>query len=375
MRSDGGSRIRSHPRILESHSSDHGDGDPSPMRVGPMLPEEHALPGPQVELGVGDGDRERARRQDRADVRGHVVGAFGGVAEHGVAVGDEAGEVAFEVAPDARVGVLAEDERGARVVHEDRAEPPLDRRVAGRARATSSVISYVPRPLVPTAKLSEWNNRASSVGSRLGPTRSTSWRLTSRSDQPCPTRPFEGSGRSPGSADGPLSSRGRDVVFGEELPDDLTRLVEEDLALDAVAPFEIPGVEQPVEFGFRPGCPGDRSASEAPSSAEFQRSSSRFIIILGLLRPGPSLADPFLRSEVPDVLIDRLSRGSPDDDEVTGTLSCGQRLVTSRDGTGPAARPMARGRHRPGRGHRNQTGVPTPFEPITLPERGEFHDD
>ena len=44
--------------------------------------------------------------QSGADVSRHVVLAFGGVNEHGVAIGYEAGEESFEVATDIRVGIF-----------------------------------------------------------------------------------------------------------------------------------------------------------------------------------------------------------------------------------------------------------------------------
>src|SRR4051812_32918235 len=91
------------------YSADHGDRDLPPMRIGPVLPEEDALPGSQVDFGVADRDRERASRQDRSDMRRHVVGPFGGMTEDRITVGNEPTEVAFEVGADARVGVLADD--------------------------------------------------------------------------------------------------------------------------------------------------------------------------------------------------------------------------------------------------------------------------
>src|SRR4051812_49984250 len=51
----------------------------------------------QVTPGVRDGDRQGVLGQDGADVRGHVVGSLGRVAEVGVAVGDQAGEKPLEI--------------------------------------------------------------------------------------------------------------------------------------------------------------------------------------------------------------------------------------------------------------------------------------
>lgn len=62
-----------------------------------MLPQEDALPRPQGEAPAGDGDRKRRGGERAFDMRGHVVGAFGGVSVERVVFGDEAIEEGFEV--------------------------------------------------------------------------------------------------------------------------------------------------------------------------------------------------------------------------------------------------------------------------------------
>ena len=54
---------------------------------------------------------------------GHVVGPLGSVAVDGVAVGHQAGGEALEIVEDHGIGVLADDQRGAGVVHEHGAHP------------------------------------------------------------------------------------------------------------------------------------------------------------------------------------------------------------------------------------------------------------
>ena len=125
-----------------------------------VLPEVDPLPGPEVAPSVGDGDGDRGLCQDAADVGGHVVRAFVGVVEKRVAVGDESGEEPLQVAADVRGRVLADDQRGARVVDEHGTQAAGDPRIL-RGRWTCSVISTVPRPLVSMRKLSAWNMAAS----------------------------------------------------------------------------------------------------------------------------------------------------------------------------------------------------------------------
>jgi hypothetical protein len=51
-------------------------GDLSPMRRTPMLEQINALPSPQGELPLHDRNRKLHTGQGRADMGGHVVGAF-----------------------------------------------------------------------------------------------------------------------------------------------------------------------------------------------------------------------------------------------------------------------------------------------------------
>lgn len=91
-----------------------------------VLPEEDALPGAQGAAAVGDGDTEGGLGEGGSDVRGHVVGALRCVNEERISIGDEARKESIEVTLDVGVGVLVDDQRSARVVHEDRAQTFYD---------------------------------------------------------------------------------------------------------------------------------------------------------------------------------------------------------------------------------------------------------
>jgi hypothetical protein len=80
-----------------------------------MFPDVNALPGAEGHTAAADGNGEVDGGQGGADVSGHVVVAFGGVDEHAVAVGDEAGEESFEVAADVGIGVFLDEQRGGGV--------------------------------------------------------------------------------------------------------------------------------------------------------------------------------------------------------------------------------------------------------------------
>ena len=69
-------------------------------------------------------------RQHRPDVRRHVVIALGIVREHRIAIAHELRGERLEVATHRRIGVLAHDQRRARVVDPHRREPVADLAVA-----------------------------------------------------------------------------------------------------------------------------------------------------------------------------------------------------------------------------------------------------
>ena len=75
-----------------------------------MFPNVNALPGAERHPALADGNGEVDGSQGSADVRRHVVVAFGGVDEHGVAVRYKAGEESFEVATDIGIGIFLNQE-------------------------------------------------------------------------------------------------------------------------------------------------------------------------------------------------------------------------------------------------------------------------
>jgi len=90
-----------------------------------MLPEIDALPGPEVGSSITNRKGDRALREDRSDVSGHVVGPLGVVLEPGIAVGNEAGDKCSQIVPDFGIRIFAENERSTRVMDEHIAEPEL----------------------------------------------------------------------------------------------------------------------------------------------------------------------------------------------------------------------------------------------------------
>jgi hypothetical protein len=79
--------------------------------MGPVLPEETALPGPEEQLTLIEGNGLRGAGEGHFYVAGHVVGAFVDMLEMRIVLLDQPIEPIFEIAAS----------RGVRVFHEDEA--------------------------------------------------------------------------------------------------------------------------------------------------------------------------------------------------------------------------------------------------------------
>ncbi len=88
----------------------------------PVFPEEYALPGAEGAAATRHWDAQRGLGEGGSHVGGHVVWPLGGVDEERVSVGNETREESIEVSLNVGIGVLVDDQRGTRVVHEHRAQ-------------------------------------------------------------------------------------------------------------------------------------------------------------------------------------------------------------------------------------------------------------
>src|SRR6185437_302540 len=86
------------------------------------LPEINSLPRAELQIARGDRNHDRALGEHGADVRRHVVRSLGVVLVSGITVRRQAAHESFEVAPNARVPVLPDENRRARMQHENMAE-------------------------------------------------------------------------------------------------------------------------------------------------------------------------------------------------------------------------------------------------------------
>ncbi len=107
------------------------------MRRVPVLPNENALPGAEIQPASIHRQIEPGLREHAAHVGRHVVGPFRRMPEHGVAVGNKPRHESFEIAEHRGVRVLAQHQRGAGVMNEHVAEPLFNAGGLHRARHLS----------------------------------------------------------------------------------------------------------------------------------------------------------------------------------------------------------------------------------------------
>ena len=124
-----------------SRFTDHVQKHIAAMRRGAVLEEINALPRAERHAPILHRNGKLRGRQRRADVRGHVVGAFDGVPVKPIVLGHHAAEERVEIGLDIGVGIFLNQQRGRCVLHEDRQQAGLDVEAAQPMR-------YLPRDFV-----------------------------------------------------------------------------------------------------------------------------------------------------------------------------------------------------------------------------------
>jgi len=89
------------------------------MRCAAMFKQENALPRSEMHSPIDKWNGLAGARQDHADVRWHVVAAFGAMAEVIGTLRDEALEKFFQVAARARIGVFHDDDAATGVLNKN----------------------------------------------------------------------------------------------------------------------------------------------------------------------------------------------------------------------------------------------------------------
>lgn len=67
---------------------------------------------------MGNRDGQTGLGQHATHMSGHIIGAFGGMLEEGIAVGNQTGHKAFQIAAYRGIGIFTEHQGGAGVMDE-----------------------------------------------------------------------------------------------------------------------------------------------------------------------------------------------------------------------------------------------------------------
>ena len=112
------------------------------VRRAPVFEKENALPGAELHSIVGDWDHFARAGQDRPDMRGAVVGTFGGMFEIRSILRDEALKEFFEITAGGWIGVFHDDQAATGVPNENRDQAGLDPALRNNSRdALSDFVS------------------------------------------------------------------------------------------------------------------------------------------------------------------------------------------------------------------------------------------
>src|SRR5215472_3879460 len=106
--------------------ADHGDQHLSPMRGAAMFEKKNALPGSQLCSAFSDWYDFARAGQHHADMRWHIIAAFGAVGEVIGVLRHESLEKLFQIASRSWVGVFHDHDAAARVLNKNRNGSVLD---------------------------------------------------------------------------------------------------------------------------------------------------------------------------------------------------------------------------------------------------------
>jgi hypothetical protein len=108
-----------HRKAKRLHFTNDGERDLSPVRRTTMLEQEYALPGSKLHFPIDNRHCLAGARQRHADVRWHVVAAFGTVSKIMSILRDQTIEKFLQVAPRGGIGIFHDDQAAAGVLNKD----------------------------------------------------------------------------------------------------------------------------------------------------------------------------------------------------------------------------------------------------------------
>jgi hypothetical protein len=118
--------VVSAPAVAPYLFANDRDEDFSPVGRATMFEQENALPGSELHLTVDDRNGLAGARQDHADMRRHVVAAFGAMCKVIGILRDQTVEEFFQITSRSRIGIFHDDHAATGMLDKHRRRPVPD---------------------------------------------------------------------------------------------------------------------------------------------------------------------------------------------------------------------------------------------------------
>ena len=114
------------PTVAPYLFANNSDEEFSPVGRATMFEEENALPGSELHLTINNRHGLAGARQDHADMRRHIVAAFGTVCEIISIFRHEPIEELFQITSRSRIGIFHDDQAATGMLDKHRRRPVPD---------------------------------------------------------------------------------------------------------------------------------------------------------------------------------------------------------------------------------------------------------
>ena len=118
--------VSARPAVAPCLFANDGDEDSSPVGCATMFEKENALPGSELHFAINNWHGFAGPRQDHADMRRHVIAAFGTVREIIRVFRHEAVEEFFQITPRSGIGIFHDDHAATGMLDKHRRRPIPD---------------------------------------------------------------------------------------------------------------------------------------------------------------------------------------------------------------------------------------------------------
>ena len=118
--------VSARPAVARYLFANDADEDFSPVGCATMFEQENALPGSELHLTIDNRHGLAGARQDHADMRWHIIAAFGTVREVIGIFRHEAVEEFFQITSRSRIGIFHDDHAATGMLDKHRRRPVPD---------------------------------------------------------------------------------------------------------------------------------------------------------------------------------------------------------------------------------------------------------